>query len=155
MKTNVIFWVLIFVATLGFSQEKESAFGDDISEGKIISSDLVIKTMGDNESMELRVEGEIKEVCQSKGCWLTMDLGNGESMRVTFKDYSFFVPKDSPGFSAIIEGVAQIEEQSVATLQHYAEDEGKSKEEIESITDPVKTLTFVASGVVIKSTSGD
>ena len=155
MKTSAIVLVLTFVVSLGFSQEKESSFGADISEGKIISSDLVIATMGDSESMELRVEGEIKEVCQSKGCWLTMDLGNGESMRVTFKDYGFFVPKDSHGFRAVIEGVAQLEEQTVATLQHYAEDEGKSRKEIEAITEPVQKLTFVASGVMITTQSGD
>jgi len=154
MKTNVIILVLIFIVTLGFAQEKNS-FGEKISSGKIISSDQVITTIGENESMELRVEGIIKEVCQQKGCWMTMDLGNGESMRITFKDYGFFIPEESSGFGAIIEGIAQIKEQSVETLRHYAEDAGKSKEQIESITSPVKKLTFVASGVIIKAETGD
>jgi hypothetical protein len=39
---------------------------------------------------------------------------------------------------------------SVAELQHYAEDAGKSKEEIAKITEPKLELTFVADGVIVK-----
>ena len=38
----------------------------------------------------------------------------------------------------------------VATLQHYAEDAGKSKEAIAAITEPQEMLTFEAEGVIIK-----
>jgi len=37
----------------------------------------------------------------------------------------------------------------VATLRHYAEDAGKSKEEIEKITEPETNLMFLADGVLI------
>jgi hypothetical protein len=38
----------------------------------------------------------------------------------------------------------------VETLRHYAEDEGKSKEEIAAITEPVTEYTFEAVGVIIR-----
>jgi hypothetical protein len=38
----------------------------------------------------------------------------------------------------------------VAQLQHYAEDAGKSKEEIAKITQPQSTLQFEADGVIVK-----
>jgi hypothetical protein len=37
----------------------------------------------------------------------------------------------------------------VATLRHYAQDAGKSKEEIDKITEPKHMLTFLADGVLI------
>ena len=44
---------------------------------------------------------------------------------------------------------AFIEETPVAELKHYAEDEGKSKEAIDSIKTPKKELKFLAHGVLI------
>lgn len=144
-------FTLIMTLMLGTVALAQDQFGEAISEGDIIASTQVKKAIGNNDHVDLRVTGTIEEVCQMKGCWLTMDIGGGETMRVTFKDYGFFVPKDSNGRTAIIEGVLKKEEQSVETLRHYAEDEGKSKEEIEKITEPVEVLTFVASGVLFKS----
>ena len=81
---------------------------------------------------------------------MTMDLPNGESMRITFKDYGFFVPTNSQGFPIVLEGVAILTETDVATLQHFAEDQGKTAEEVAAITEPKREITFEATGVVIK-----
>ena len=80
---------------------------------------------------------------------MTMDIGSGESMRITFKDYEFFVPKASAGYKAVIEGKLTKEMVDVETLQHYAEDAGKSEEEIAKITEPEEKLSFEAVGVII------
>ena len=82
-----------------------------------------------------------------------MELPNGSSMRVTFKDYGFFIPTNSQGFPITIEGVATLSETDVETLRHYAEDQGKSKEEVAAITAPKKEITFEASGALIKAKS--
>jgi hypothetical protein len=74
-------------------------------------------------------------------------------MRVTFKDYGFFIPTNSQGFPITIEGIATLTETDVETLRHYAEDQGKSKEAIEAITAPKKEITFEASGALIKAKS--
>jgi hypothetical protein len=51
----------------------------------------------------VRLEGTIAAVCRRKGCW--MELRQGErSVHVTFEDYSFFLPKDSAGREAVLEG---------------------------------------------------
>ena len=80
-----------------------------------------------------------------------MELPNGSKMRVTFKDYGFFIPTNSQGFPITIEGVATLTETDVETLRHYAEDQGKSKEEVEAITAPKKEITFEATGALIKA----
>jgi len=81
---------------------------------------------------------------------MTVETGSGQEIRVTFKDYGFFVPKDAAGQIAVFEGAAKRATIDVATLKHYAEDAGKSKEEIAAITEPETKLTFVASGVKIE-----
>jgi hypothetical protein len=75
---------------------------------------------------------------------------DGQTMRVSFKDYGFFVPKDIAGKTVVIDGEAKMKTTSVAELQHYAEDAGKSKAEIAKITEPKHELTFVADGVIVK-----
>jgi len=124
-------------------------FGAKIDEhGALASADL-LKSLESNDSVVGKVTAPITAACQKKGCWMTVDL-NGTEMQVSFKDYGFFVPKDAAGKTAVMEGVARKEELSVATLKHYAEDEGKSKKEIAAITKPETKLTFEATGVIIK-----
>ena len=103
----------------------------------------------EGEKVNLKVSGTVQSVCQKKGCWMKMDMGDGKTMMVHFKDYGFFVPKDCSGKKLIMDGVAFIEVTPVDQLRHYAEDAGKSKAEIEKIVDPEKELTFEASGVLI------
>ena len=88
-----------------------------------------------------------------KGCWMTVKTGETETMRVTFQDYGFFVPKDSvSGRNTIFEGKAFKSVTSVEMLKHYAQDEGKSSDEIKAITEPKEEYTFVATGVLIEET---
>ncbi len=77
-------------------------------------------------------------------------LNDTESMRVTFKDYGFFVPKDASGRTVVIDGYAFNDTTTVAELKEYAKDDGASKEEIEKITEPQAELVFVARGVIIQ-----
>ena len=60
------------------------------------------------------------------------------------------MPKDASGLTAIIDGVAKIDVTTVADLQEYAKDDGKSKEQIAAITEPKKELVFEAKGVILK-----
>ncbi len=55
------------------------------------------------------------------------------------------------GKTVVAEGTASIKETPVSELKHYAEDAGKSKEEIDMITTPKKEVVFNASGVKVIS----
>jgi hypothetical protein len=125
-------------------------YGAEIIESNVLTAGQLVEEVTKKGSFEGKISGQIKEVCASKGCWLTMDLPSGESMRVTFKDYGFFVPTNSAGFPLVLEGKAILTETDVETLRHFAEDAGKSKEEVEAITASKKEITFEAEGVVIK-----
>ncbi len=129
------------------------------SFGKIIIADDAIKatsmashykTMRVGDSINSKMIATVNKVCQAKGCWMTLNLGNEEEVMVKFKDYGFFVPKDIGGKEVIINGKAYVKEVSVDEQRHYAEDEGKTAEEIASITKPKRTYSFEADGVLLK-----
>lgn len=141
---------LLLCLTLAFQAQAQEKFGKKINEKLAVAAAELPAKMGDKESMNTKVTGTVESVCQAKGCWMKLKMDNGETMRVTFKDYGFFVPKDITGKTVVVEGVAQKRTTPVSELRHYAEDAGKSKAEIAQITDPKDELAFVADGVIVK-----
>ncbi|MEN1785395.1 MAG: DUF4920 domain-containing protein, partial [Bacteroidota bacterium] len=113
------------------------------------TSDQVFQEKTPSQATITQMEGTINEVCQVKGCWMKVALEDGNEVFVRFKDYAFFVPTHSKGKKVWMKGKAFVEEQSVEDLKHYAQDSGASAQEIESITEPERTLKFEASGVRI------
>lgn len=138
--------IFLFAGTLN----AQEYYGKKITADKAVKAEAFKKSMQGKDSMDVKLEAKIITCCKKKGCWMDVDLGNGETMKVRFKDYEFFVPKDADGRTAIIEGRARKEETDVATLRHYAEDAGKSKAEIEAIKSPEQSYTFEAAGVIIR-----
>jgi len=92
----------------------------------------------------IHTEGTVFEVCQQKGCWMTIGDGQ-ESIRVTFENYGFFVPKDAAGATATLEGLFTVETIPEATAKHYAAETPGGKPD--SIHGDQKELSFVATGV--------
>ena len=130
---------------------KVVSFGEKIDQQNVVSYDDMLTQFGASDSLKTKVIGTVESVCQAKGCWMNIVSENPEkpSMFVKFKDYGFFVPKDISGKKIIMEGYAFKEITPVDELRHYAEDEGKSKEEIAAITSPKEELKFMASGVLL------
>ena len=117
------------------------------NEGAIAVND-VEKNLKDNK-FQGKVTGKVVEVCQEKGCWMKIERANGEKLMVKFKDYGFFMPANIVGKEVVLDGEATVKEVSVKQLRHYAQDAGKSKEEIEKIKEPKRELQFVAKGVLV------
>ncbi len=126
------------------------SFGASITKDGAVDVKKLAAKMDGQQELNIKIAGDVVTACQVKGCWMTADLGDGKSMRIRFKDYAFFVPKDSGGKKFYAQGVASWKETSVAELQHYAEDAGKSKEEIEKIKEPLREMVFLADGVILE-----
>lgn len=127
------------------------SIGDEISDKDVISSNELLKKYQNlkiGDTLNLKFQSEVKEVCQKKGCWMKVDLGAEEAM-VRFKDYGFFMPDDLAGQKIIMDGKAYVEEMSVEDQRHYAEDGGATPEEALAITEVKRTLSFEAKGVLI------
>ena len=144
MRKLVIF--LIFTPLISFGQI-QSLFGEKFTATEtkefIDDKDLI------NLQGNIQIKGEIKSTCKMKGCWMELDVAE-KTIFVRFKDYGFFVPKEgAEGKLAVVNGKLSIDTLSVAQLKHYAEDAGKSKEEISLINKEEITLSFLAEGVII------
>ncbi|MBC7448263.1 MAG: DUF4920 domain-containing protein [Hymenobacteraceae bacterium] len=126
------------------------SFGEKITpDGARPIRDLP-KLMAGKDSVQVKLVGRVASVCKVKGCWMELPQANGQKMRVRFKEYGFFVPKDSKGKKTIVNGWAKKYTTSVEELRHYAEDDGKSQKEIAAITKPETGVAFEADGVLLK-----
>lgn len=108
------------------------------------------KNLKKGDTISVQFIANVKEVCKKKGCWMNLELANNENSFVRFKDYSFFVPLNADGGSAIVNGKAFVDIVSVEELKHFAKDGKKSQQEIDAIKEPKVTYAFLANGVLLK-----
>ena len=132
------------------SDSTRDSFGVRVQRDGAVPVTSLSTLMTEEDSLNIKLRGTIAEVCQKKGCWMTMDIGSGNTMRVTFRDYGFFIPKDAHGKKVIIKGTAKKELVTVEALRHYAQDAGKTAEEVSAIAAPERQFTFVADGLMIE-----
>ena len=128
----------------------EKFYGEKIDNNNIVEYSSVKAEVDANGTSSAKIKGKILSTCAKKGCWMELKADE-DTLMVRFKDYGFFVPKEGvEGKTAIINGEAFFDTLSVELLQHYAEDAGKSSEEILSITEPEYVVAFTADGVIIQ-----
>jgi len=151
MKKIILCLSFCLIAAFAFAQTSFTGqkFGENVVPGDVKPVAKMENAMGDKTTADMKIEGKVVDVCKKKGCWMTLEMPNGEPMRVTFKDYAFFMPMDVVGKKVVLDGIAKKQTISVETLRHYAEDAKKTPEEVAKITDPKKELAFEAKGVVI------
>lgn len=129
-----------------------ASFGEEISIDNAISKEemmMQFQNLKAGDTIETKFASKVNKVCNAKGCWMKIDLGSDESM-VKFKDYGFFVPMNAEERKVIVSGKAYVTEQSVTDQKHYAQDAGKTEEEINLITEAKYTYAFLADGVLLE-----
>ncbi|AXG72171.1 hypothetical protein KORDIASMS9_04439 [Kordia sp. SMS9] len=130
-----------------------ASFGEKIDATDVLTAEQInaeYNNLKVGDTLDVKFTSKINSVCSKKGCWMRLSLEDEKEVMVKFKDYGFFMPLDATG-DVIVNGKAFVQETSVDELKHYAEDAGKSAEEIAKITEPKKTLSFVADGVLLKN----
>lgn len=152
--------IIAFISVLLFSftlmaqppkvpADKGTIFGNNVAEDSAISAEALSQQLNvSGQSKEVKVSGKVIEVCKAEGCWVRIETNTG-SMLVKMKDHAFLVPVALEGKNILAEGVATFKETTVAQLRHFAEDAGKSKEEIAKITEPKKEIVFQAKGIKV------
>ena len=61
------------------------------------------------DGKKVLVEGVVRRACSQMGCWMELaPPEGGPGVRVTFKDYGFFVPTDSAGAQARVAGTLKV-----------------------------------------------
>ncbi len=93
--------------------------GADIGDSPSVDLEAALAAPEEHVGRAVIVEGKVDKVCQVKGCWLElMPPGESRGVRVTFEDYGFFVPKNSMGWTARLEGKFVLEELSKRDVDH-------------------------------------
>lgn len=160
MKNLFAYSLILITCTLVFSCKSQKSqitdlgtnVGAAVVNPKPIGFSQLLDKMNSQDTVKTQLKAKVEGVCQVKGCWMNLVPTEGtadESIFVKFKDYAFFMPLDLAGSNVIVDGIAYREVTSVDELRHYAEDEGKSPEEIAKITEPAEELKFMADGVII------
>ena len=124
-------------------------YGTEIAAaGEAISPNDIQAKMS-NGVFEGKLTGKVTEVCKAMGCWIRLEKADGSSMMVKTKDHAFFLPQNLVGKTVVMEGTASVKEVSEEKRKHFAEDAGKSKEEIKKIKGSAKEVQFIASGIKV------
>jgi hypothetical protein len=128
-------------------------YGTDVS-GDVVNKAISVKKLESELKSTKRAEGvavkgEVANVCEKRGCWITLKTEDGSSFFVKMKDYAFFVPTALKGKNVVLEGSVEKKVTSVDELKHYAKDAKKSKAEIDAINSPKEEIRFLANGIKV------
>lgn len=145
----LLFSVILMAQPPKVAAEKGTVFGAKVTEEGAVSADLLAENLTvTGQTKEVKITGVVKEVCKAEGCWVRMETKEG-SILVKMKDHAFLVPVALEGKTIVADGVATFKETTVEQLRHFAEDAGKTKNEIEAITEPKKEIVFQATGIKV------
>jgi hypothetical protein len=138
-RLNTVFSVLVIACVL-FAQ---AAFADVIrlSEPVAVTDDAeifgaqldanarptsieaLLDSPADYVDTAVKVDARISQVCQKKGCFMIASAGD-RAVRISFKDYSFFVPTDTGGKTVTLTGTFIERELSEKQAAHLRDDAG-------------------------------
>jgi PBP1b-binding outer membrane lipoprotein LpoB len=157
MKRTIIFAALLLSGAVALQgQERKSAvpgqtYGEKIdAKDAVAIAELPAMVEGSKDKkVQAKISAKVLDVCPKKGCWMDLYVNDSTTVFVKMKDYGFFVPMDMIGKTVVLEGEAFEKITSVNELRHYAEDAKKTQAEIDAITQPKKSIRFLASGIVV------
>jgi uncharacterized protein YdeI (BOF family) len=174
MKNTVI--AILFVLTFSFAafaQEKSSMSGmnpmgikaTELDKTEEIPADSHLKRgapLGASEKVNIdsindapesfkdrkvTIEGVIVRSCKMEGCWLEIaETEEGKSLKVELKNHAFFVPLNSAGAKAKVEGTVSVKTHSAEKVKHMIEDDGAKFNAINA-DGTVTQVVFEATGV--------
>ena len=129
--------------------------GDVIKRGAPIAADAtpvaltkVLEAPQSYAKESVVVDGVIETSCDRKGCWMQLTpAAGGNGVRVTFKDYAFFIPLQAKGMKARAEGVTTVKTLSKAEADHLEYEGAKLARKDDG---SAVEVSFVASGVELR-----
>ena len=161
MKKSILFIALaLFAVSVSAQTEKEVIRLSDpimVTEtAEVFGSEMDLTTVENAQSLsgaiasersenEVLIKTEVVKVCQKKGCFFIAQDGDLNA-RVSFIDYSFFVPTDAAGKEVVLRGVLSEKELSEEQAKHYAEDAGENPD---LISGTQKEYSIVATSVMV------
>jgi len=103
-----------------------------------------------------KITGNLAAVCKKAGCWVTLENGENDPLRVYFGNHDFFVPTDTEiGKEVILQGTTRLDTITVDFQKHLLDDEVEAGGEVpqemyDAITEDKIETTFIANAILIK-----
>ena len=147
--------LLLFLALGAAAQNKEKTPAAKGVVYGVVATEMAPATPDEvpaklvNNQYEGQLKAKVVEVCKAEGCWIKVQKKDGTAMLVRAQDHAFLMPENIVGKTVLIDGSATVKETSEEMRRHYAEDAGKSKEEIAKIKGAEKDIQFSAKGVKV------
>lgn len=124
-------------------------FGEKFDTSGAVLPKEFKNTFSYKDSTEIKVKAYVNKTCKKNGSWMVLNLEDGDEMRVSFKDYGFFVPKNADNYLAIVKGHIHLDSLAHKKMrQGSLESEPNQKNTDSTKQDKVK-LGFEASGVML------
>ncbi|HVF55689.1 MAG TPA: DUF4920 domain-containing protein [Pyrinomonadaceae bacterium] len=120
--------------------------GEPIGKSPAVSFADVLKDPSKFTGKVVRIEGVVEKVCKAQGCWMEISPEAGAAtVRVTFKNQGFFVPKDSNSMKFRAEGEFGIKVLTKEQVDHLVNEDGATIRRNDDGT--ANEVIFVAKGV--------
>jgi hypothetical protein len=142
MKVLLVF-LLAAVSTMVLAEH----YGAPVKTGQPIALEAAITQLSNATTADVLIEAKVETICVAKGCWLGLVSNTGD-VRVTFKDYAFFVPSSLIGKTVVVEGKLEKVTMTLDETKHYVKDAGGDPS---TVTAPRVEYRIVASGVRVKA----
>ena len=123
-------------------------YGAPIAGKTPLTLQSAIEQLDTKPKADVVIQSKVEAVCVVKGCWMALTDNSAGDVRVTFKDYGFFVPSSIIGKTVLVEGTLEKVQMTLDETRHYVKDAGGDPAKV---TQPRTEYRIVASGVEVKS----
>jgi len=152
LAVSLVTVAIVYAQPPNVPADKGASFGEAVTVENAITVEQLVTDMNakkeGQKKTEVKLKATVTDVCTKEGCWIRVASPNGKIF-VRMKDHKFLVPLAMNGKDVVIDGIADEKITTVEQLRHFAEDAGKSKEEIAAITEPKKEIVLQAKGIVV------
>jgi hypothetical protein len=124
--------------------------GGPIGNSQKVSLNAALKDPAKFTDKTVLVEGIVVRSCKMEGCWAEVaENKDSKSVRIKMKDHAFFIPLESAGAKARVEGTFQVKTLTKAMVDHMIQEDG-AKFENRNADGTVTEVSFEATGIELK-----
>lgn len=139
------------VASTASPGEPAPIYGQPLNGAPSASLEDVLRDPEQYTGKTVELDGYVRRVCSKKGCWMELATDatpTALACRVTFKDYGFFVPTDSQGARAVVEGTVKSMRVSARRVAHHEREGATFAHKLEDGS--ANEVRIVATGVELQ-----
>lgn len=132
----------------GSANAKVGKYGAPLGAAPAQSLASVLGTPDRFAGQPVQVEGHVRRACTAMGCWMELAESaapDAAGCRVIMKDHAFFVPTDSAGSDARVEGTLTVRHIEPAQVAHMESEGGTFPHK--AADGSAEEVRFVATGV--------